>query len=657
MAEPEEWDVRTLLVLAQRSRAIAGTAPVLREVALRFGDALTDAERTYRDGEPRWHQHVRDALDRLRRAGLVSGTRTFVLTTAGRARAADHTDSADTRQQTASGGSTGEPPPVPAEGGAERTGGRAERTGPTTTSHRPADAPPADAPPADAPPADAPPADAPPAVAVPAPGIIAAPLRRPSGRRRIGFPADPDEPMPVLVALNLHFDGGARRAMDQLAGLWFRVTAGRHPQPLAGEYAVGELSVNQMKRLVAADSVEGDPARRSVHRVWPDFPVAQQIDVSTATIKADAARRTFAALGERIVWAVVDSGIDATHPHFSRHATVTAPEVRDLHRTFPAVGPPRADGALVDETGHGTHVAGIIAGGLDGWAREQPDRVVRVIENHYDIDNPDEPIQVPRPYTAAEPLTGIAPLTRLVSLKVLHGGGGLTERVSRVISALAYVRHVNAGSDRVMRIHGVNLSVGYEFDPEWFACGQSPLCREVDKLVRSGVVVVTAAGNSGYGSVAAPFGVPSRFTLGMTINDPGNAERAITVGSTHRDMPHTYGVSYFSSKGPTGDGRHKPDLVAPGERIVSCAAGVKLTAALAGWTGPQPAVYLEESGTSVAAPHVSGAIAAFLSVRREFIGQPERVKQVMVSSAVPLGRDRQFQGHGLVDLLRALQSV
>ena len=59
--------------------------------------------------------------------------------------------------------------------------------------------------------------------------------------------------------------------------------------------------------------------------------------------------------------------------------------------------------------------------------------------------------------------------------------------------------------------------------------------------------------------------------MDVTINDPGNADLAITVGSTHRDMPHVYGVSYFSSKGPTGDGRLKPDLVAPGEKIISCA--------------------------------------------------------------------------------------
>jgi hypothetical protein len=97
---------------------------------------------------------------------------------------------------------------------------------------------------------------------------------------------------------------------------------------------------------------------------------------------------------------------------------------------------------------------------------------------------------------------------------------------------------------------------------------QSPLCVEVERLIKSGVVVVVAAGNTGYGYVQAQ-GKPTAATAGLdlTINDPGNADLAITVGSTHRDMPHIYGVSYFSSKGPTGDGRMKPDLVAPGERL------------------------------------------------------------------------------------------
>jgi subtilisin family serine protease len=124
-------------------------------------------------------------------------------------------------------------------------------------------------------------------------------------------------------------------------------------------------------------------------------------------------------------------------------------------------------------------------------------------------------------------------------------------------------------------------------------------------------------------------------------------------------MPHVYGVSYFSSKGPTGDGRAKPDLVAPGEKIISCAAGIKKTQALtqAGQAGQGDCDYLEDSGTSMAAPHVSGVIAAFLSIRREFIGQPEKVKEIFLSTATDLKRERYFQGYGLVDLMRAIQSV
>jgi subtilisin family serine protease len=118
-------------------------------------------------------------------------------------------------------------------------------------------------------------------------------------------------------------------------------------------------------------------------------------------------------------------------------------------------------------------------------------------------------------------------------------------------------------------------------------------------------------------------------------------------------MPHIYGVSYFSSKGPTGDGRLKPDLVAPGEKIISCATGHLKSEGAPGIECD----YVETSGTSMAAPHVSGAIAAFLSVRTEFIGKAERVKEIFVDTATDLRRDRYFQGTGLIDLMRAIQSV
>lgn len=105
-------------------------------------------------------------------------------------------------------------------------------------------------------------------------------------------------------------------------------------------------------------------------------------------------------------------------------------------------------------------------------------------------------------------ISGMAPMCKLVSYKVLNEVGG--GQASGITAALQDIGRVN-DYGRNLRIHGVNLSVGYPFDPDWFACGHS----------------------------------------------------AITVGANHRDSPHQYGVSFFSSKGPTGDGRVKPDLVAP----------------------------------------------------------------------------------------------
>src|SRR5919107_3054728 len=118
----------------------------------------------------------------------------------------------------------------------------------------------------------------------------------------------------------------------------------------------------------------------------------------------------------------------------------------------------------------------------------------------------------------------MAPQCKLVILKVLDDNG--QGEVSSLIAAIEEIQRINDYGRR-LRIHGVNMSVGYEFEPQWFACGQSPLCVEVDRLVRAGVVVVTAAGNTGYGSVATA--VKSRVNtagFGMTINDPGNAELA-----------------------------------------------------------------------------------------------------------------------------------
>ncbi len=123
------------------------------------------------------------------------------------------------------------------------------------------------------------------------------------------------------------------------------------------------------------------------------------------------------------------------------------------------------------------------------------------------------------------------------------------------------------------------------------------------------------------------------------------------MGSVHTDQPHFYGVSYFSSRGPTADGRKKPDVVAPGERIRSCNSNYKRGGK--GTTGP----YREDSGTSMACPHVSGLLAAFLSVRREFIGRPDELKEVLLRTCIDINRDRYHQGHGVPNLMRMLLDV
>jgi serine protease AprX len=388
---------------------------------------------------------------------------------------------------------------------------------------------------------------------------------------------------------------------------------------------------------------------RAIYRIWPDFQISPCITKSLATVKADAAQTSFCAHGVDITWAIMDSGVNANHPHFARHRNIDP--ASPLHADFtetPNV-PKGGNPALIDRFGHGTHVAGIVAGEqlADGTrAQAQKMRAITRSVKGYETG---ESATVETHEVVLNSIRGMAPRCHLVSLKVLDDEGN--GEVSNLIAAIAHVQEKN-GHGRLNLIHGVNISLGYDFDPEWFACGQSPLCVEINRLVRSGVIVVVAAGNTGYGALAAQ----QRTTnagMQVTINDPGNAELAITVGSTHREMPHVYGVSYFSSKGPTGDGRMKPDVVAPGEKILSAATGKLLMDRAEG----EPCEYVEDSGTSMAAPHVSGVIAAFLSVRREFIGEPERVKEIFLGAATDLKRERSFQGAGLIDLMRAIQSV
>jgi Subtilase family len=360
---------------------------------------------------------------------------------------------------------------------------------------------------------------------------------------------------------------------------------------------------------------------------------------SIKVIKADAARRLFNIDTSHQTWAVIDSGINARHPAF---ADLAAPAMSRIDETFDLTAlsdeqlgtlPERDDAIfehlvdLVQSTAvpswrsgvtdsvyvepadpHGTHVAGILAG-------------------HW-------------PNT----FQGVCPDLRLWDLRALHAGAG---NESRILVALRFIRYYNERAGKIV-ISGANLSVQIGYDPRNHACGWTPICEEVRRLVRSGVVVVVAAGNSGYRQVSdADLSPDQLFSRGsgfemVSITDPANTEEAIAVGATHSEYPHRYGTSYFSAKGPTADGRPKPDLLAPGERIAGPAGRNRM--------------YVMD-GTSQAAPHVSGAAALLIGRHPELRGQPERIKEILCASATDLARSPHFQGHGLIDVLRAIQSV
>ncbi|WP_028659944.1 S8 family peptidase [Nocardioides insulae] len=505
---------------------------------------------------------------------------------------------------------------------------------------------------------------------------------------------DPEARVPMLVELNVLYPGGLDAVRSAFYDLWHGfadLSGGSYPrQPSTTEPAIPAglalvgpklyqcvLSRRTLRHMVDRDQARARDEDRppAIFRVWPDYQLEQQIDRSAPTVKADAAWASYGARGRGIVWAVVDSGLDGSHPHFSRLEVAAeaagAPPAdgltANLHRDFTYLvqlgdeGPPDPSPvqpgpavprptALIDDSGHGTHVAGIIA----GRAPDGSTPAVAVSKEQGDGGF------VTRQRVGT--LSGMAPECELVSIKVmrLDPRGNFVTSSAAVIRALNYLRNEVNVDPAVLRVHGVNLSLGCEWSPRDYASGQSPLCQAVNQLVAAGVVVVVSAGNLGARSSAGDT-VSTSAALG-SITEPAHAEDCIAVGSTHRDAPYSFGVTWTSSKGPTLDGRMKPDVIAPGEWITSAATGrIRAQAGLP--AGPEPGsatcppCYAEQSGTSMAAPHVSGVIAAFLSARPEFIGRPRRVKQLLMDNATDLGRERYAQGAGLVDLMRMLSNV
>jgi serine protease AprX len=299
--------------------------------------------------------------------------------------------------------------------------------------------------------------------------------------------------------------------------------------------------------------------------------------------------------------AIVDSGVAASHDDLGNRVVHFADFVNRQALPY-------------DDYGHGTHVAGIIAGGgqSSGGSRR-----------------------------------GIAPGAHLVVLKALNTAGD--GNVSQVIAAIDYAVRRRAAFN--IRILNLSVAAGvYE------SYNTDPLTLAARRAVDAGIVVITAAGNLGrdttgvtqYGGITAPGNAPWVLTVGAS-NDNGTADR--------RDDT----VASFSSRGPgLIDGAQKPDLVAPGVGIESRADPrtvlYQTRPAARRWgtvrTSTEP--YLALSGTSMAAPVVAGTVALMLQANPSLT--PQSVKGILQRTAESHNRYDSFtQGAGFLNARAAVE--
>jgi serine protease AprX len=324
-------------------------------------------------------------------------------------------------------------------------------------------------------------------------------------------------------------------------------------------------------------------ANASVHSVALDRLVVGAMERSGITVGATAVRKELGYDGEGVGIAVIDSGVASWHDDLADASSVQRVE-RFVDFVNGAEQP-------YDDNGHGTHVAGIIAGnGAD----------------------------------SAGARTGIAPAARLIVLKALDGSG--RGRISDVIAAIEYV----IAECDALNIRVLNLSLA---SGVYTSFTIDPLALATEHAVSAGIVVVAAGGNNG----ASPEG---RTRYGG-VTSPGNAPWVLTVGGmshmgTNKRSDDT--VAVFSSRGPGAiDYAAKPDVLAPAVGIESLAApGSTLYSTwpqflLRGTVETPQFPYLSMSGTSMSAPVVSGTVALMIQANPTLT--PNQVKAILQYTA------------------------
>jgi serine protease AprX len=328
--------------------------------------------------------------------------------------------------------------------------------------------------------------------------------------------------------------------------------------------------------------LERHPGVAAVHY---DRPAAMLNYRTAITVGATAIRTELGYSGQGVGVAIVDSGIT------SWHDDLTGPGAYGNQRVARFVDFVNGRTLPYDDNGHGTHIAGTIAG------------------NGYDSFG----------YKA-----GIAPKASLVALKVLDRDG--RGNISNIIAALEWM----VANKTAYNIRVANLSVGAGvYESYW----TDPLTRAAKRVVDAGIVVVAAAGNLGknaegyiqYGGITAPGNAPWVLTVGASS----------TMGTLTR-LDDT--VARFSSRGPTNiDYAAKPDLVAPGTGTISLSDSTSLLYQakseflVSGLLSLGAKPYLALSGTSMAAPVVAGSVALMLQANPSLT--PNAVKAILQYTA------------------------
>jgi serine protease AprX len=391
----------------------------------------------------------------------------------------------------------------------------------------------------------------------------------------------------VIVELKPGYEASA----NDIKGLGGKM--GRRLRSFNGQ--VVELTNAQLKRLAK------NPAVAGIHE---DRPAAKLNNRTAITVGARTAQIAYGYSGVGVGVAIIDSGVTSWHddltgpgnyPYGNQRVASFVDFVNG--RTLP-----------YDDNGHGTHIAGTIAG------------------NGYDSYG----------YKA-----GMAPGAHLVVLKVLDANG--QGNISNMIAAIDYaVAHKAEFNIRVISMSiGANISESFETDP---------LTLATKRAVDAGIVVVAAAGNLGnkYGSITAP----------------GNAPWVLTVGasSTNGTINRTDDtIADYSSRGPTYiDWGAKPDLVAPGTGTFSLADPTstfyttKASALRAGYRPTSSLPYLALSGTSMAAPVVAGSVALMLEANPALT--PNLVKAILEYTTQDYpGYDALTEGAGFLNTMGAVQ--